>query len=56
MLRGASGLGKIGTWLECDHARTVKKKEVLAFLVASDYDWPAAREHKKGCPAQFFNL
>jgi formylglycine-generating enzyme required for sulfatase activity len=29
------------TWLECEHARQVTKKEVLAFLVESDYPWPA---------------
>src|SRR5437879_6153491 len=28
------------TWLECGHARQVTKKEVLAFLVDPDYDWP----------------
>jgi formylglycine-generating enzyme required for sulfatase activity len=28
------------TWLECDHARHVMKKEVLAFLVDTDCDWP----------------
>jgi hypothetical protein len=27
------------TWLECDHARSFGK-EVLAFLVDSDYEWP----------------
>jgi formylglycine-generating enzyme required for sulfatase activity len=29
------------TWLECEHARRVTKKEVLAFLVDPDYPWPA---------------
>ena len=29
------------TWLECDYAWEVTKKEVLAFLVDPDYDWPA---------------
>jgi hypothetical protein len=29
------------TWIECDHARRVLKKEVLAFLVDPDYAWPA---------------
>jgi hypothetical protein len=29
------------TWLECDHARQVTKKEVIAFLVDPDYPWPA---------------
>src|ERR1017187_6032527 len=29
------------TWLECDHAWRVTKKEVLAFLVDPDYPWPA---------------
>ena len=29
------------TWLECDHARQVTGKEVLAFLVDPDYSWPA---------------
>ena len=30
------------TWLECDHARKVCKKEVLALVVDPDYkDWPA---------------
>ena len=29
------------TWLECEHARQVTKKEVLAFLVDPDYPWPA---------------
>ena len=29
------------TWLECDHARHVTQKEVLAFLVDPDYSWPA---------------
>jgi hypothetical protein len=33
--------GKSITWLECDHARHVMGKEVLAFLVDPDYDWPA---------------
>ena len=28
------------TWLECDHARRVTGKEVLAFLVDPDYEWP----------------
>ncbi len=28
------------TWLECDHARHVTKKEVLAFLVDPNYAWP----------------
>jgi len=29
------------TWLECDYARQVTKKEVLAFLVDPDHPWPA---------------
>jgi hypothetical protein len=29
------------TWLECDYARQVTRKEVLAFLVDPDYAWPA---------------
>jgi formylglycine-generating enzyme required for sulfatase activity len=29
------------TWLECEHAWRVTKKEVLAFLVDPDYPWPA---------------
>ena len=29
------------TWLECDHARRVTGKEVLAFLVDPAYPWPA---------------
>src|ERR1035437_2652657 len=29
------------TWLECDHARHVTGKEVLAFLVDPKYPWPA---------------
>jgi hypothetical protein len=29
------------TWLECEHAWQVTKKEVLAFLVDPDYPWPA---------------
>jgi formylglycine-generating enzyme required for sulfatase activity len=29
------------TWLECEHAWRVTKKEVLAFLVDPDYRWPA---------------
>src|ERR1039457_6693722 len=29
------------TWLECDYAWEVTKKEVLAYLVDPDYDWPA---------------
>jgi formylglycine-generating enzyme required for sulfatase activity len=29
------------TWLECDHARRVTKKEVLAFLVDPAHPWPA---------------
>jgi formylglycine-generating enzyme required for sulfatase activity len=28
------------TWLECDYARDVTKKEVLAFLVDPNYTWP----------------
>ena len=32
------------TWLECDHAWNVTKKEVLAFLVDPDYPWPAERK------------
>jgi formylglycine-generating enzyme required for sulfatase activity len=28
------------TWLECEHAWRVTKKEVLAFLVKPDYPWP----------------
>src|SRR5690348_14364134 len=28
------------TWLECDYARQVAKKEVLAFLVDPVYSWP----------------
>ncbi len=28
------------TWLECEHAWNVTKKEVLAFLVDSKYSWP----------------
>ena len=29
------------TWLECDHASHVTRKEVLAFLVDPNYPWPA---------------
>lgn len=29
------------TWLECDHARFVNGKEVLAFLLEPTYAWPA---------------
>jgi formylglycine-generating enzyme required for sulfatase activity len=29
------------TWLECDHARNVTRKEVLAFLVDPAHPWPA---------------
>jgi formylglycine-generating enzyme required for sulfatase activity len=29
------------TWLECEHAWNVTRKEVLAFLVDPDYNWPA---------------
>lgn len=29
------------TWLECDHARRVQGKEVIAFLVDEKYAWPA---------------
>ena len=29
------------TWLECEHAWNVTKKEVLAFVVDPDFDWPA---------------
>ena len=29
------------TWLECDYARQVTRKEVLAFLVDPNYPWPA---------------
>ena len=28
------------TWLECEYARKVKDREVLAFLVDPQYDWP----------------
>ena len=28
------------TWLECEHAKNVTKKEVLAFIVDSKHDWP----------------
>jgi hypothetical protein len=31
------------TWLECEHAWNVTGKEVLAFLVDPDFDWPAEK-------------
>jgi formylglycine-generating enzyme required for sulfatase activity len=31
------------TWLECEHAWNVTRKEVLAFLVDPDYEWPLDR-------------
>jgi len=49
------------TWLECDYARQVTKKEVLAFLVDPDYPWPAElREDyrlivEKNQPAKKYN-
>ena len=33
--------GKSITWLECEHAWNVTKKEVLAFIVDPSYKWPA---------------
>jgi hypothetical protein len=36
----ANAAHKSITWLECEHAQNVTKKEVLAFIVDPDYDWP----------------
>jgi formylglycine-generating enzyme required for sulfatase activity len=49
------------TWLECDHAWQVTKKEVLAFLVEPEYDWPAELREDyrlikdKNMPARKYN-
>ncbi len=32
------------TWLECDHARHVTQKEVIAFLVDPEYAWPPEKK------------
>ena len=49
------------TWLECDHAWQVTKKEVLAFLVEPQYDWPVELHEDyrlikdKNLPARKYN-